>query len=186
MLANMQRFAALGLDVAVTELDDRIQQPASGAGLQQQGADYATVINDCLAVTRCPGVSQWGVGDADSWIPGTFPGWGTPTMYDNNYQPKPAYNATVSALGGSSGGGGGSGSGELHAVGAGKCLDVPNSTTTPGTQLQIRSCSGGANQIFTRGSSGQLSVYSGADCLDAYDQGAVPGTKVIIWTCNGQ
>src|SRR5438067_5627906 len=34
MLANMQRFAALGLDVAVTELDDRIQQPASGNSLQ--------------------------------------------------------------------------------------------------------------------------------------------------------
>ncbi|WP_425558954.1 hypothetical protein [Kutzneria kofuensis] len=35
-----------------------------------------------------------------------------------------------------------SGGKQLHAVGAGKCLDVPNSTTTPGTQLQIRSCSG--------------------------------------------
>jgi endo-1,4-beta-xylanase len=33
MLANMQRFAALGLDVAVTELDDRIQLPASSANL---------------------------------------------------------------------------------------------------------------------------------------------------------
>jgi endo-1,4-beta-xylanase len=186
MLANMQRFAALGLDVAMTELDDRIQQPASGNSLQQQATDYATVINDCLAVIRCPGVSQWGVGDADSWIPGTFPGWGTPTMYDNNYQPKPAYNSTATALGGTSGGGGGGTSGPLHAVGAGKCLDVPNSSTTPGTQLQIRSCSGGANQTFTHGSSGQLSVYNGADCLDANGQGTSPGTKVIIWSCNGQ
>ncbi|EWM10402.1 hypothetical protein KUTG_00706 [Kutzneria sp. 744] len=33
---------------------------------------------------------------------------------------------------------------------AGKCLDVPNSTTTPGTQLQIWSCSGRPNQAWSR------------------------------------
>jgi endo-1,4-beta-xylanase len=186
MLANMQRFAALGLDVAVTELDDRVNLPANSGSLQQQATDYATVIKDCLAVTRCPGVSQWGVGDADSWIPGTFPGQGAATMYDNNYQPKPAYNSTATALGGSSGGGGGTTTGPLHAVGAGKCLEVPNSSTTPGTQLQIRSCSGGANQTFTRSTSGELSVYNGADCLDANGRGTSAGTKVIIWSCNGQ
>ena len=103
MQANMQRFAALGLDVAVTELDDRIQLPASSANLQQQASDYSAVISDCLAVTRCVGVSQWGVGDADSWIPGTFSGYGAATMYDQNYQPKPAFNASIAALGGSSG-----------------------------------------------------------------------------------
>ena len=101
LLANMQRFAALGVNVAVTELDDRIQLPASTANLNQQATDYATVVRDCLQVSRCVGVSQWGVGDADSWIPGTFSGWGAATMYDQNYQPKPAYSAALSALGGS-------------------------------------------------------------------------------------
>ena len=100
MLANMQRFAALGVNVAVTELDDRIQLPATTADLNQQATDYATVVSDCLQVSRCVGVSQWGVGDADSWIPGTFSGWGAATMYDQNYQPKPAYYAALSALGG--------------------------------------------------------------------------------------
>ncbi|MFC0439876.1 endo-1,4-beta-xylanase [Kutzneria buriramensis] len=101
MRANMQRFTALGLDVAVTELDDRMQTPASSANLAQQATDYAAVVSNCLAVSHCVGVSQWGVGDADSWIPGAFPGQGAATMYDNNYQPKPAYNATATALGGS-------------------------------------------------------------------------------------
>ncbi len=185
MLANMQRFAALGVDVAVTELDDRIQLPASSANLQQQATDYATVVKDCLAVSRCVGVSQWGVGDADSWIPGTFPGWGAATMYDSNYQPKPAYSAALSALGGSSSGGS---SGEVHAVGAGKCLDVPGSTTTAGTQLDIWTCNGGSNQIWTHTSAGQLTVYSGGSqmCLDAFNNQTTPGTKVEIWTCNGQ
>ncbi len=189
MQANMQRFANLGLDVAVTELDDRIQLPASSANLQQQATDYANVVKDCLNVSRCVGVSQWGVGDADSWIPGTFSGWGAATMYDSNYQPKPAYNAAVSALGGSSSGGGGGGStGELHAVGAGKCLDDPNSTTTLGTQQQIYTCSGGANQIWTHTSSNQLTVTVGGTtlCLDANAQGTTNGTKVITWSCNGQ
>ncbi len=84
---------------------------------------------------------------------------------------------------------GGTGStGALHAVGAGKCLDVPNSSTAPGTQTQIRDCNGAANQTFTRTSSGQLTVYSGTSqlCLDASGQGTTPGTKVATWTCNGQ
>jgi endo-1,4-beta-xylanase len=117
MLANMQRFADLGLDVAITELDDRIQLPTSSASLQQQASDYTTVVKDCLAVSRCVGVSQWGVDDGHSWIPGTFPGYGAATMWDSNYQPKPAYNAAVTALGGSSATGT---SGPRHAVAAGK------------------------------------------------------------------
>jgi endo-1,4-beta-xylanase len=185
MLANMQRFAALGVDVAVTELDDRIQLPASSASLQQQASDYATVVRDCLQVSRCVGTSQWGVGDADSWIPGTFPGWGAATMYDSNYQPKPAYSAALSALGGSSTGGSGSGGSEIHAVGAGKCLDVPNRSQANGTQLDIWDCNGGSNQLWASTSSHQLTVYGGRICLDASGDQTTPGTKVDVWTCNG-
>ena len=47
---------------------------------------------------RCVGVSQWGVGDADSWIPGFFTGYGAATMFDENYQPKPAFYATQQSL----------------------------------------------------------------------------------------
>ncbi|MEV5279442.1 ricin-type beta-trefoil lectin domain protein [Streptomyces sp. NPDC052811] len=84
--------------------------------------------------------------------------------------------------------GGGSVTGALHAVGADKCLDVPNSTTTAGTQMQIWSCNGGANQTWTRSTSNQLAVYSGSGqmCLDAYNNQTTPGTKVEIWPCNGQ
>jgi endo-1,4-beta-xylanase len=187
MRANMQRFAGLGLDVAVTELDDRIQLPASSANLQQQATDFGTVVTNCLAVSRCVGVTQWGVDDAHSWIPGTFPGFGAATMYDNNDQPKPAYNAVVSALGGT-GGGGGSSSGAVRAVGAARCLDVSGASTTPGTLLQIWDCSGGINQQWTRTSGNQLTVYSGSAtlCLDAFGQGTAPGTKVDAWSCNGQ
>jgi alpha-galactosidase len=84
--------------------------------------------------------------------------------------------------GGSSGGS----SSEIHAVGASKCLDVPGSSTTPGTQLDIASCGGGSNQIWTY-SGGQLTVYSGSStmCMDAYNNQTTPRTKVEIWGCNG-
>ena len=89
---------------------------------------------------------------------------------------------------GYSAGGTGTTSGAVHAVGAGKCLDVPNGTTTAGTQVQIYSCNGLSPQNFTHTSSGELTVTDSGttDCLDANGQGTTAGTKVIIWPCNGQ
>jgi hypothetical protein len=94
----------------------------------------------------------------------------------------------IAQAGVTSGGSTGGTTGALHAVGAGKCLDVPNSSTTAGTQVQIWDCGGGANQVFTRSSSNQLTVYSGGSqlCLDASNKGTTNGTKVITWSCNGQ
>ncbi|MFI6151620.1 glycoside hydrolase family 27 protein [Kitasatospora sp. NPDC051170] len=79
--------------------------------------------------------------------------------------------------------------GALRAVGAAKCLDVPNSTTTPGTQVAIWECNAQANQQWTYTASNQLTVYSGSGqqmCLDADHGQTTPGTKVGIWTCNNQ
>ncbi|UFR01329.1 ricin-type beta-trefoil lectin domain protein [Streptomyces sp. Go40/10] len=97
-----------------------------------------------------------------------------------------AVQANITAAGYSNASGGAS-TGALHAVGAGKCLDVPNSSTTAGTQPQIWDCSGAANQTWTRTSSNQLTVYSGSSqmCLDAYDNQTSAGTKVETWPCNG-
>jgi hypothetical protein len=77
--------------------------------------------------------------------------------------------------------------GEVHAVGAAKCLDVPNSTATPGTQLQIYTCNAGANQTWTHTPSNQLTVTLGGAklCLDAYNNQSTAGTKVQTWSCTG-
>jgi endo-1,4-beta-xylanase len=104
MQANMQRFANLGLDVAVTELDDRITLPATSANLTQQATDFSNVVKDCLGVSRCVGVTQWAVGDADSWVPGAFSGQGAATMFDQNYNPKPAFTAVQNTLAAAGGG----------------------------------------------------------------------------------
>ncbi|MFI6660926.1 endo-1,4-beta-xylanase [Streptomyces sp. NPDC050523] len=97
---NIQRFADLGVDVAITELDVRMALAADTAKLAQQAADYKTVVNACAAVARCAGVTVWGFTDSDSWVPSTFPGYGAATPYDENYAPKPAYSAIAEALGG--------------------------------------------------------------------------------------
>ncbi len=98
-----------------------------------------------------------------------------------------AVQANIVAAGYGVGGTTGS-TGPLHAVGAGKCLDDPNSSTTGGTQQQIWDCNGQANQTWTKTSSGQITLSVGGQtfCLDANGQGTTNGTKAIIWSCNGQ
>lgn len=82
---TLQNFAALGVDVAITELD--IQgAPAS---------TYANVTNDCLAVSRCLGITVWGVRDSDSWRSEQ-----TPLLFNNDGSKKAAYTAVLDALNG--------------------------------------------------------------------------------------
>src|SRR3712207_1978102 len=56
---NIKRFADLGVDVAITELDIRMQLPRTAAKDQQQATDYSTVVKACLAVARCVGITVW-------------------------------------------------------------------------------------------------------------------------------
>lgn len=100
MQRNIQRFADLGLDVAVTELDVRIPMPADQAELEQQARDYRQVVDACLAVERCIGVTVWGIVDTYSWVPDVFEGYGAPLLFDDDYRPKPAYDAVHDALAG--------------------------------------------------------------------------------------
>ena len=95
---NMERFAALGLAVEITELDVRIPLPSNAQSLSDQAADYTKVFNACLAVSACDAVATWGFTDKDSWVPGTFSGWGDALPFDTSYNPKPAYRSIYNAL----------------------------------------------------------------------------------------
>ncbi len=83
---TLSSFAALGVDVQITELD------IEGSGTQQ-AETYRRVVQDCLAVPRCNGITVWGIRDSDSWR-----SYGTPLLFDNNGNKKQAYNATLEAL----------------------------------------------------------------------------------------
>ncbi|MGC4888855.1 arabinofuranosidase catalytic domain-containing protein [Micromonospora sp. DT227] len=77
------------------------------------------------------------------------------------------------------------GPGAVVGVQSGRCVDVPNGSTTNGTQVQLYDCTGAAAQNWTYTSARQFTVY-GTKCLDANGRGTSPGTTVIIWDCNGQ
>ncbi|WP_055586995.1 endo-1,4-beta-xylanase [Streptacidiphilus griseoplanus] len=128
--SNMQRFADLGVDVAITELDVRMPTPATSANLSQQATDYANVVNTCLAVARCVGVTAWDLDDGHSWVPGTFSGQGAATLYDSSYNPKPAYTSVQNALGAGSSTSGGTTSGTTSGTTAGTTSGTTAGTTS--------------------------------------------------------
>ncbi|WP_326823334.1 endo-1,4-beta-xylanase [Streptosporangium sp. NBC_01756] len=87
--ANLQRFADLGVDVQITELD--VAQGSNQANV------YATVTRACLAVSRCNGITVWGIRDSDSWRTGE-----NPLLFDSSGNKKAAYTSTLNALNGGS------------------------------------------------------------------------------------
>src|SRR5690606_12453215 len=100
---NLQRFANLGLQVRITELDIRIPLPSDSNELQIQANNFDTVVDICLAVSACAGITLWGIDDGSSWLPNPCCGGGNEgdaLLWNANFQPKPAYNAVHNALGG--------------------------------------------------------------------------------------
>ncbi len=181
---TLSSFAALGVDVALTEVDVTNSSTSQYAGLTQA----------CMNVPRCIGITVWGVRDSDSWRSNE-----SPLLFDGGGNKKAAYNSVLNVLNSvgptSSASASASGStsaspstpsgGAKRIVGAqsGRCVDVPNSSRTNGTRVQLYDCHGQANQQWTATSSRQLTVY-GNVCLDAAGSGN--GAAVQIYSCNGQ
>ncbi|MFI6132467.1 non-reducing end alpha-L-arabinofuranosidase family hydrolase [Micromonospora sp. NPDC051141] len=181
---TLSSFAALGVDVALTEAD------VTNASTSQ----YAGLTQACMNVPRCIGITVWGVRDSDSWRSGE-----SPLLFDGSGNKKAAYTSVLNALNAAapttsptatptsgpttpppSGG-----SGRIVGVQSGRCVDVPNATQTNGTRVQLYDCNGQSNQQWTYTSSKQLMVY-GSKCLDANGAGTANGTGIIIYDCNGQ
>lgn len=110
IVENMQAFAALGLEFAITELDIRMELPATVELYEQQKTDFYTVVSACMQVEQRVGVTVWDWTDKVcipalrahyslchddlaqqySWIPSSFPGYGDACPWDANYVRKPA------------------------------------------------------------------------------------------------
>src|SRR5690606_5914622 len=98
---NMNRVAALDLDISITELDIRMPLPADSAQLEQQRESYEQILSMCLAQPRCKRFYVWGMRDEQSWINNRYPGWGAPLLFTGSgttYTPKPAYYGLISVL----------------------------------------------------------------------------------------
>ncbi|AEI12417.1 Endo-1,4-beta-xylanase [Cellulomonas gilvus ATCC 13127] len=178
--ANLQRFADLGVDVQLTELD--IQQGGN------QAAMYGAVTRACLAVARCTGITVWGIRDTDSWRTGA-----NPLLFDGNGNKKPAYTAVLDAL---NSGGGNPGTPTVDTSAwyvlvnrnSGKALDVYNLATTDGARITQWARNDGAWQRWQFVSTGDgyyrvRSQHSGK-VLDVSGRSMADGGPVIQWTDN--
>jgi endo-1,4-beta-xylanase len=83
---TISSFAALGVDVQITELD------IEGSG-SAQAENYRKVVQACLNVSRCTGITVWGVRDTDSWRSS-----GTPLLFDGSGNKKAAYTTVLATL----------------------------------------------------------------------------------------
>jgi endo-1,4-beta-xylanase len=102
VVANMQRFAALGLEVDVTEFDVNMSAvPASGDVKDRiQGDIYYNMIRACIESKVCHSFALLGITDAETWYNymGPSSADARPLMFDKQYHPKPAYYSFRTAL----------------------------------------------------------------------------------------
>ncbi len=173
--ANLQRFADLGVDVQITELD------ISGA---DQANAYAAVTRACLAVARCTGITVWGIRDSDSWRTGE-----NPLLFDAAGSKKPAYNAVLNALN--------EGSGEPGIIdptawyvlvnrNSGKALDVYNLSTSDGGRITQWTRNNGQNQqwqfIDSGGGYYRLKSRHSGKVLDVHNFSTADAAPIVQWT----
>ncbi|KAK2067505.1 hypothetical protein P8C59_001242 [Phyllachora maydis] len=97
-MATQQAFIDLGVEVALTELDIRLNLPANATSLAQQKQDYETSVGACAQLRECVGVAVWNFYDPFSWVPGTFPGPGDAGLWCANFTKHPAYHGVVEAF----------------------------------------------------------------------------------------
>ncbi|MBG0568059.1 endo-1,4-beta-xylanase [Actinoplanes aureus] len=101
LLSNLERFAALGQKVALTEVDvrtltkpDAVNEPVNALAPYAQESYWSRTLKACLAVRACISFTPWGFGDAYSWVPGVFsnPQEGAALIYDEQLNPKGQYH----------------------------------------------------------------------------------------------
>lgn len=96
--ANLQRLAALGLRVELTELDVGIWAYPGSDRHDWQAGVYGAVAGVCTTVPACTGLTVWGVRDDESWVPWLTGQADAPLLFDSRLQPKAAYHAVHAAL----------------------------------------------------------------------------------------
>ncbi|MEU5904474.1 endo-1,4-beta-xylanase [Micromonospora sp. NPDC047467] len=180
--ANLQRFADLGVDVQITELD--VMTGGNQANI------YGAVTRACLAVSRCTGITVWGVRDCDSWR-----GSDNALLFDCNGNKKSAFDAVLNALN--------SGTPIPTTPPPNPTTPPPNPTTPPPGQVgcsasvSVNSWTGGfvatvkvtAGSAGTRGWNVNLTLPSGASVTNTWSATASGSSGSVRFTnvsYNGQ
>lgn len=94
---TMRRFARLGLEVQITEMDvatSSLLGVTRAERLRRQALAYGAAARACNTVKACTRFTTWGFTDAISWL-----GLGEAgLLFDDAYRPKPAHDAVTDAF----------------------------------------------------------------------------------------
>jgi len=91
---NMQRYAALGLEVHITEMDVTINLKDNWDRQMLKQADvYGSILSACLEVPACKSFEMWGFTDRHSWEASKYP-----LIFSGKYEPKPSFWRMVQIL----------------------------------------------------------------------------------------
>lgn len=90
---NMKRIGELGLQVQITEMDVGLQKGTGTeeARLAAQANLYGDMLRVCLNADNCTAFVLWGFTDAYSWTRQIEEEPNLPLIFDESFQPKPAY-----------------------------------------------------------------------------------------------
>ena len=98
--ASLRRFADLGIEVELTELDVTLLfRPGDlPTRFAFQGDYYRAVVAACVAVPACRGVTTWGLSDQYTWLRSFFGVTDWPLPFGDAWERKPAYFGMRAAL----------------------------------------------------------------------------------------
>ncbi len=92
LAGNMQRYADLGLNCIITELDIALDDPKASDALIRQAREYRAVTRIAMSMPHCPNLMIWGLSDNYSWRENQ------PLLYTASLEAKPAYYGVQAAL----------------------------------------------------------------------------------------
>jgi GH35 family endo-1,4-beta-xylanase len=97
MVKNFNRFTALGLDVAVTELDINTKTTKPKTNVQNQVViQYQSIVAACKQVSKCVGVTIWDFVDSYTWLSNSAPlPWYQPSGKNTKLVRKAIYDGIV-------------------------------------------------------------------------------------------
>lgn len=102
VVANMRRFADLGLKIYITEFDVNMHglQEDGAVEDQRQAEIYRDMLGACLEVGPqvCPNFGFLGLIDRQSWYHGLGIEDANPLLFTGDYEPKPAFYAVRETL----------------------------------------------------------------------------------------
>ncbi|RMF15771.1 MAG: endo-1,4-beta-xylanase [Candidatus Dadabacteria bacterium] len=98
LIAQLDRLAALGVEIHLTEVDLGIPKPVTNGKRIKQAIRYRRLVDACLAVPACTAIVFWGTDDSRSWIPYFYKNFAEPLPFDADLRPKLPYYAILDGL----------------------------------------------------------------------------------------